>query len=267
MIVAKGDFMIRFTIASLVLFAVSCTVNLYDHSTHGGSGGAVSPDTVYIEHSPPSIGNPPVPPVHPDTVFSRYPLIGGSVEVEEAGTWKRHTLRGCISETDGVLLEIIPVAVYRTAHDGSISKEFSVVFSSRLQAHVFETQSSGGVSFGLSQEEGTGVLPVVTGTEFLRLVADRTTYPFLLEESTSYEGRRLPDGNMAYSAVFDLPDWKLRSICSAGSITAAGSNPEFRLMFSDDARRLLQQFYDIFVVHNGQAPVLPVGGGAASVTN
>lgn len=194
-----------------------------------------------------------VPPAEQDTVFtSRSLLGGGSVEIASSGGWRRHTLVGCVTETDGVALEMRPVAVYLQTGDGGVDKEFQMIFSCRVQPGYTRGEA------GERVPDGSGVLPVVTGTRFMSIVADRTEIPFLVEESESHDRLILDDGTLACTAVYSIPDWMMRTICTAETLTAVSSDPEFRIQFGDDSRRLLQQFHDIFVVHDGEPPVMPV---------
>ncbi len=193
------------------------------------------------------------PPAEQDTVFtSRTLLGGGSVEIASSGGWRRHTLVGCVTETDGVALEMRPVVVYLKTEDGGVDKEYQVVFSCRAQPGYTSGEA------GDMAHPGSGVLPVVTGTGFISIVADLTEIPFLIEESQSHHRQILDDGTLALTAVYSIPDWMMTAICTAESLTAVSSDPEFRIRFGDDSRRLLQQFHNIFVVHDGEPPVMPV---------
>ena len=260
MIGTKGVTMKTGLVSALFLIAVACTVNVYDYSTNSGSGH-YKPDTVYVEQKPPETY--PVPTL-PDTVFSRRPLVGrGVVEIMEYGNWIRHTLTGCVSETDGAFLEIKPVVIYSTSLIGNISKTFEIEFHCRLQPFMVhgEQLEPGTVS------SSSGALPVVTGNELLRLVTGSTTLPFLEGENDSYEWQRLQDGTFQYVGVYSVADWKMRLICTAERMVAISDDPEFSLIFGDDSRRLFQQFYDIFVIHDGDAPILPVNGGTSRTTD
>lgn len=241
-----------FLFASVVLVA-SCTVNVYDYSTHSGSSSQ-EPDTVYVEPSPPA------PPAEPDTTISRRALAGsgGVVIIENCGSWTRYTLKGCFIETDGVALEMSPVLIRTEADDGVESSTFQMVFILRLQDYMFGSDS--GDIFSGSSGSGS-VLPVVTGTRLLALVVDRTTFPFLVEEANAFESDWSPGGTISCTAVFPIAEWEMRIICMADQIVAVSDDPEYRLLYGDTERRLLQQFYDIFVIHNGEAPVLPVQAG------
>lgn len=250
-------------LSALFLIALACTVNVYDYSTHSGTAH-YKPDTVYTEQSPPPGSMIPVePPVEPDTVFSRRALAGGgSVEIMQCGNWTQHTLAGCVSETDGAFLEIKPVVVYTTSDNGRITKTFQLVFHCRLQPFMVSGEELDPGPYSTS----TGVLPVVSGRELLRLVTNNTTLPFLEGESDSYSWNQNQDGTFQYTGVYSVSDWKMRIICSAERMIAESDDPEFSLVFGDDSRRLFQQFYDIFVVHNGDAPILPVNSGAEQTT-
>lgn len=111
------------------------------------------------------------------------------------------------------------------------------------------------------------LLPVVTGTEVVTIVANRTSFPFLAERAESYDGNWLPDGTLMYDAVFSLPQWMLRDICTAEQLVVSSESPDFRMLFGDTERRLLQQFFDIFVIYDGEPPVLPVGAGGSVIGN
>ena len=254
--------MYKIIVGTCLLFIGACTVNVYDyssHSSHSGGTGVKPPDTIYVEPGWEAGLIPP--PVVPDTVYSKYRLVeGGFVEIMESGNWSRNTLVGCKTETDGVAFEMRPVAVYVTSSDGEITKDLQIEFSCVIQPFLIESDSEiirlrDGVL--PSTSEGT-VMPVVTGTEVVTIVAERTTFPFLAEQAVSYSGDWLPDGTIAYEAVFSLPQWMLRDICTAGELVVSSKKPEFRMLFGQRERRLLQQFFDIFVVHAGNAPVLPV---------
>jgi len=256
--------MIKIIFPAAFIILLACTVNVYDYSTHTGGGihKPVNPDTVYVEPGPPDSSAPhTVPPAGPDTVYSTRQLFGGVVETATCGNWTRHTLKGCTARNEEVDLEMSPIVIVLTSSDGSTVKEFKVAFNCGLQAFPAGWTRAGESSFspGSSTSPGAGsTLPVVTGTELVSIVADRITFPFLYEESESFQGRWLSDGTLTYSAVFSVPDWEMRTLCVAQNITACSTEPEFRVVFGEDSRRLLQQFYDIFVVHSGEAPVLPV---------
>lgn len=236
-------------IASIAVLA-SCTVNVYDYSTHTG-GGEKPPDTVFVEP-----GIPPQIPPAPDTVTSRRPLLGGgSVLTEKCGGWTRHTLFGCSSETDGASVELRPVVVRTVSSDGAEISEYSMIFLISFQDYMLDTAP--GESFDGSSGSAS-VLPVVTGNELVSVIAGETTYPFLVEEAEDFDSDWLPGGTISCVGVFKVPDWKMRSICLAQQLIVSAEEPGYRLMFSDETRRLLQQFHDIFVIHGGEAPVLPV---------
>jgi hypothetical protein len=255
--------MVRVLVFVVAALLMACTVNVYDYSTHSGGGvyKPEHPDTVYIAPGPSEISAPTVPPAEPDTIFSRRTLIGGGVvETAVCGDWTRHILTGCMVETDGVALEVRPVVIIRTSSDGAAVKEFKLIFNCRMQSFLVGSTGTGGsFSAGRSTSAGVGsTLPVVTGTELISIVADNTTFPFLAEESESYKGEWLPDGTLMYNAVYSIADWKMRAICTAENIIAVSTGPDFRIVFGEDSKRLLRQFYDIFVIHDGEAPVLPV---------
>lgn len=256
-------------VVAVFLVLVACTVNMYDYSTSSGSGKPPRPDTVYIETGSATLPGTypvPVPPVTPDTLLSRYPLMGGYVAVEECGSWSRFTLFGCKTETDGVALELRPVMVSFTSSDGSAQKEFQLEFTCRMQPHIIDSEIESSVLNGgtVSSSAGMIAMPVVTGTELVTLVANRTSFPFLAEQALAYDGNWLPDGTLMYDAVFNSSEWMVRDICSAEQLVASSESPDYRILFGDTERRLLQQFFDIFVVHGGEAPVLPVEGSGGS---
>lgn len=260
-------------IISIALLA-SCTVNMYDYSTHSGEVHH-KPDTVYVEPgSPPEISTPPavppvIPPAVPDTLSSRRSLSGGGVVLTETcGGWTRHTLLGSSTETDGAFLEIRPVVIFTKTDDGEETSQFQLVFNCVLQSYLLDSGPGGSFSSGRETSAGSGsVLPVVTGTELISVVADRTTFPFLAEEAHSYKGDWQQDGTLSYNAVYFIPDWKMRAVCTADQLIAVSEDPEYRLLFGDNSRRLLQQFYDIFVLHGGEGPVLPVMERSAATGN
>ncbi|MCK5130990.1 MAG: hypothetical protein KAR40_02430 [Candidatus Sabulitectum sp.] len=254
-------------LAGLLIFS-ACTINMYDYSTHSGGGGVQPPDTVYVESSSPAF---PVPPsAFQDTVYSRYLLLGGGhVEIERCGNWSRSTLVGCKTETDGVAFEVRPVIISVGSSRRSAAKEFQLEFTCRMQSYMIDSDVESlvmhsGVS---SSTDGGTLLPVVTGTEVVTIVANRTSFPFLAEQAESYEGNWLPDGTLLYEAAFSLPQWMLREICTAEQLVVSSESPDFRMLFGDTERRLLQQFFDIFVIHGGEAPVLPVGADSGVIGN
>ncbi len=251
----------KIILVTCLLIMGACTVNVYDYSSHPGGTSSQPPDTVYIEPGGGSAVIPP--PVVPDTVFSRYPLVeGGFVGIEECGNWSRYTLFGCKTETDGTAFEMRPVAVYVTSASGEIAKDFQIGFSCVLQSFLVESAIESIIlndGIAPSRSERT-LMPVVTGTEVVSIVAGRTSFPFLAEQAVSYEGDLLPNGTIMYEALFSLPQWMLRDICTAGELFVSSKAPDFRMLFGERERRLLQQFFDIFVVHDGDAPVLPVRG-------
>ncbi len=238
-----------------LLSLLACTVNVYDYSSHsgsGGGGGMLPPDTVYIEDDPE---------ISPDTLLSEYDLLGdGYVTIEKCGSWSRYVLFGCKTETDGASFVMRPVMEVDTVR-GLETRVFSLQFSCKLLSHLVDDSEESSLLSGRSSAvTGRTVLPVVTGTEVVTIVSDRTSYPFLAEESESYDGNWLPDGTLAYDAVFTIADWMFRDICTVERQLAVSSkNPEFSMIFGDNERRLLHQFFDIFVINNGEASILPVG--------
>ncbi|PIE51956.1 hypothetical protein CSA37_09265 [Candidatus Fermentibacteria bacterium] len=240
---------------------MACTVNYYDQSTHHSpSAGKVNPDTVYLvpEH-PYRVPVSPSPHVQPDTVRSRRLLVGGGVvEIQSCGSWTRYELRGCSAETEGVFLEIKPVVTCRNISHEETEKSFELIFQCTLQPHMAHIEPCSAQATAL---------PVITGRKVLSIIAGNTDFPFLEEEASHYESARHEDGTLSYTAVYSCPQWKLREIILAEEITALSESPEFKLMFSDNSRRLFQQFYDIFVIHDGDAPVLPVTGAEDTLLN
>lgn len=243
---------------ALIIYLLSlaaCTVNVYDYSTHSGSGSsAILPaDTTYSEGETE---------IALDTILTEYNLLGdGYVAIEKCGSWSRYVLFGCKTETDGASFVMRPVMEVDTVL-GLETKVFTLQFSCKLQSHLVEQDEASSLLSGRSTAStGSSVLPVVTGTEVVTIVSDRTSYPFLAEESESYKGNWLPDGTLAYDAVFTVADWMFRDICTTERRLVVSSEvPEFLMIFGDNERRLLHQFFDIFVVNNGEAPILPVGG-------
>ena len=229
-----------------LMAAVSCAVNVYDHSTI-----STEPDPSYSSSEP-------------DTTVIRRALAGtgGVVIVENCGTWSRCTLRGCLTETDGAALEMSPVLVRTVTDQGLESSLFQMVFMLRVQDYMFDPEQQD--IFPESRPSETA-LPVVTGTGFLTLMVDRTSFPFLVEEAEFFETGMPAGGTISCNAVFPVADWQMRIICTGGEITAFSEDPEYRLIFGDNERRLLQQFYDIFVVHDGEPPVLPVEEGREDI--
>ncbi len=259
--------MYKITFVTSLLLMGSCTVNTYDYSSHTsypGGTGSPPPDTIYIEPGGQPGGSAVIPPpVFPDTVFSRYPLVeGGFVEIEESMNWSRYTLIGCKTETDGVAFEMRPIVVSVTSSEGEITKDFQIEFSCVMQSLLVGSATESIIlndGVAPSGNDGT-LLPVVTGTEVVAIVAERTSFPFLAEQAVNYSGNLKPDGTIMYEALFTLPQWMLRDICTAEELVTSSKTPEFRMIFGERERRLLQQFFDIFVIHDGDAPVLPVRG-------
>ncbi|RKZ01594.1 hypothetical protein DRQ21_10410 [Candidatus Fermentibacteria bacterium] len=250
----------------LILAVGACTVNVYDYSTHseGSAGSSQPPDTVYVHSDPDHIT---APSTEPDTVTTRRALVGGgSVLIEECDNWTRYTLFGCKTETDGVAFEIRPVMTSITGSDGSVTEDFQLEFDCRMQSYILDSDEGESALVGGSRSSSAGrsVMPVVTGTNLVTIVANRTSFPFIAEQARSYDGDWLPDGTLSYSAAFASSEWMVRDICTAEQLVVMSESPEYRMIFGDDERRLLQQFFDIFVLHGGEAPALPVGGGGAA---
>jgi len=258
----------RICIFAGMLVLVACTVNVYDYSSHSGAGEVQKPDTVYIGVVEPESGLIPIPPADPDTVVSIYPLAGGEVRIEKFGSWSRFTLFGCITETDGVSLEIRPVMVSVVSPDGAVLEDYQLQFTCRLKSALADTErDDSAASAPPSSSSSMILLPVVTGTELVTLIADRTSFPFLEEEALKLDTKRLFDGTLIYSAVYAMSDWKLRDICMASQLAASSQDPEFRVVFSDLSRGLLQQYYDIFVINDGSPRAFSGRGGRASAEN
>ncbi len=247
--------------AAMIVVAGACTVNVYDYSTHSSSvRSAQKPDTVVVYSKPERIA---LIPTEPDTVTTRRALEGGGfVLIEECDNWIRYTLFGCKTETDGVAFEMRPVMTSITGSDGSVTEDFQLEFNCRMQSYILDSDDA-----DLTPVEGSSsfparrrVMPVVTGTNLVTIVANRTSFPFIAEQARSYDGDWLPDGTLTYSAVFSSSRWMLRDICTAEQLAVVSDSPDYRMIFGDNERKLLQQYFDIFVLHGGAALVLPVGG-------
>lgn len=235
----------------------SCTVKAYDYSSRSG-GASLEPDTVHAEP------NPPEAPSQPDTIVTRRALAGGRgvAIVENCHNWTRTTLKGCLIETDGVFLEASPVVTTTISDDGVESSLFQMLFILRIQDYIPDS-GSGGIFAEPSASETA--LPVVTGTRFLNLLAGSTSFSFLVEEADVFKSGWIPGGTFSCTAVFPVEGWMMRSICMGDEIAAVSEDPVYRLLFGDNERILLQQFYDIFIVHDGEAAVLQVMEGRQDV--
>jgi hypothetical protein len=263
------EVVMKIAVAAGFLVFAACTVNVYDYSSHSGSGEEQEPDTVFIGGAGPEIGLIPIPPVLPDTVVSIYPLPdGGQVRIERFGNWSRYTLLGCVAETEGISFEMRPVTESTVSPDGAVLKEYQLQFTCRVQSYLLDSgEISSMTGNAPASSASVIVMPVVTGTELVTIVAGRTSFPFLEEESVSYVSKRLADGTLVYDAVFTMSNWKLRDISTAGQLVASSEDPEFRAVFTDASRKLLQQYYELFVILDGTPPVIPAGSDRPATRN
>jgi hypothetical protein len=162
-------------------------------------------------------------------------LSGGAsvvVSRDDLAAVTTFTLEGILLETDGMSLLFRPEVTWNSEGQPSARITF--------EGTVFGPQWSEAIP-----REQT-VLPVVTGTGFIRLIGDRASVSFFREHAIEFsDNRQGLNDPYRFQAVFSLEPPVLENILAADEFIAVGENPDWRLQFGDSQKDACRRFLDI----------------------
>lgn len=180
----------------------------------------------------------------PGTVSPEPPQGAGSREIELSGgasvvvirddltAVTTFTLEGISLETDGMSLLFRREVTWNSQGQPSARITFEgTVHGPRWSEAIPREQT---------------VLPVITGTVFIRLIGDRASVSFFREHAIEFSdnGPGLNDP-YRFQAVFSLEPPVLENILAADEFIAVGENPDWRLQFGDSQKDACRRFLDI----------------------
>lgn len=160
--------------------------------------------------------------------------------------WKNmvsYTLEGILIENDGVSLEFIPTVVWAGSSPGPVS---GVMF--RGTVHSPEWRE-------VPRAQGT-VLPVMGGTDFIRLVGDRASVTFFIENALEFRDDPTMEGLYSFEAAFSLEPPTLETMVCAEQVSIAGENPVWRLRMDDTQREYCRRFIRM-ALHSHDGTIVP----------
>lgn len=142
------------------------------------------------------------------------------------------TLEGISIETDGMSLLFRPEVIWN--REGQPSARV------RFEGTVY------GPMWSETIPQGQTVLPVITGTVFIRMIGDRASVSFFREHALEFSdnGPGLIDP-YRFQALFSLEPPVLKSILGADEFILVGDNPEWRLPLGDSQKDACRRFLDI----------------------
>lgn len=159
---------------------------------------------------------------------------GASITVTDdslAGT-RTFALGGLILGTDGISLGFGPEVVRESGGRQSARIRFTgTVHSPRW--------------FATNPPDRT-VLPVVTGTCFIRMIGDMTSIQFYREHALDLsDNGPSPVDPYRFEALFSIEPPVLYGILGADELLLAGDNPGWRLEFGDAQKEACRRFLDV----------------------
>jgi hypothetical protein len=184
--------------------------------------GCNSPDTVSSEP-------------RQESVRTETELSGGASVVvirDDLSAVTTFTLEGILLETDGMSLLFRPEVMWDSGGQPSARITFEgTVHGPRWSETILPEQT---------------VLPVITGTDFIRLIGDRASVSFFREHAIEFSdnGPGLNDP-YRFQAVFSLEPPILENILAAEEFIVVGENPDWRLQFGDSQKDACRRFLDI----------------------
>lgn len=159
---------------------------------------------------------------------------GASVVVIEDGlsAVTVFTLEGVTLETDGMSLLFQPEVIWNSGGQPSARIRFEgTVHRPRWPETTPPDQT---------------VLPVITGTGFIRLIGDRASVSFFREHALEFSDNG--PGSVdpyRFAALFSLETPVLENILSADEFILVGENPDWRLQLGDSQKEACRRFLDI----------------------
>ncbi len=142
------------------------------------------------------------------------------------------TLEGVTFETDGISLLFSPEVTWNSEGQPSAAIRFEgTIYGPRWSGTVPQDQT---------------VLPVITGTDFIRLIGDRASVPFFREHALEFSDNGPgPVDPYRFQALFSLEPPVLKNILEADEIIVVGENPEWRLQLGDSQKDACRRFIAI----------------------
>jgi len=159
---------------------------------------------------------------------------GASVLVIEDHTTSTtvFALEGLSLETDGMSLVFQPEVTWNSGGQPSARIRFEgTVYGPRWSGTIPQDQT---------------LLPVITGTGFIRLIGDRASVSFFREHALEFSDNG--PGSVdpyRFAALFSLEPPVLANILSADEFILVGENPDWRLQLGDSQKEACRRFLDI----------------------
>ncbi|MFO7626307.1 MAG: hypothetical protein R6V62_03500 [Candidatus Fermentibacteraceae bacterium] len=141
-------------------------------------------------------------------------------------------LEGISLETDGMSLVFQPEVIWNSEGQPSARIRFEgTIYGPRWSATIPQDQT---------------VLPVITGTVFIRLIGDRASVSFFREHALEFADN-VPGSADPYrfQALFSLEPPVMKNILAADEFILVGENPEWRLQLGDSQKDACRRFLDI----------------------
>lgn len=142
------------------------------------------------------------------------------------------TLEGVSLETDGMSLVFQPEVIWNSGGQPSARIRFEgTVHGPRWPETIPPEQT---------------VLPVITGTGFIRLIGDRASVSFFREHALEFSDNGPGSADpYRFEALFSLEPPVLKNILGADEFILVGENPEWRLQLGDSQKDACRRFLDI----------------------
>lgn len=191
--------------------------------------------TVFLSLAPGAWGASRTSDTSPAGRISEVPLEAGATLIIHHDSGSGHTtytLSGLVLRSEKVTLEFIPVVIRRGGERGLASE---VRFRGVVQDPVRLFRPA----------PGETVMPVETGSGFIRVNADRLTHSFFREHA--FELVEAPDSPdiLGFEARFGIEPPVLEMILGASEVILIGENPVWRLQMEDSQRAACRRFSEI----------------------
>ncbi|GEM_PF-5919460 len=159
---------------------------------------------------------------------------GASVVVTEdySTSTTVYTLEGVSLETDGMSLLFKPEVTWNSEGQPSAAIRFEgIIYGPRWSGTIPQDQT---------------VLPVITGTDFIRLIGDRASVSFFREHALEFSDNGPgPVDPYRFQALFSLEPPVLKNILAADEFILVGENPDWRLPLGDSQKDACRRFLDL----------------------
>lgn len=159
---------------------------------------------------------------------------GASVLVTEdpLAASKTFVLEGVTLETDGIVLEFRP----EVNRDGDGMPHARIRFEGTVH----------GPRWSVTPPPDPDVLPVITGTTFIRMIGDRASVSFYREHALEFSHNGPdPVDPYRFSALFSIEPPVLKSILAADEFLLAGEDPDWRVLFGDSQKEACRLFLEL----------------------